>query len=213
MIKPIKVLLVDDHVLFRRGLFRLLDEQPDFAVVGEAGDGRTAVHLCQQQQPDVVLMDVHMPGGGGIEAVRLLKQKSSVHILMLTISDKDDDLLGALAAGADGYLLKTAEPDQLCRAIRRAAAGQGALAPEVTSRVIRAAAIQGQGQAASLSQREGEVLTHLAHGATTSEIAAALVISENTVKTHIKRILEKLDASNRAEAVARATALGLLSRQ
>ena len=91
MSESIKVLLADDHVLFRRGLVRLLDEQPDFVVVGEAGDGRTAVHLIQQQRPDVVLMDVHMPGGGGIEAVRLLKQKSTVHILMLTISDKDDD--------------------------------------------------------------------------------------------------------------------------
>ncbi|MFQ5433585.1 MAG: response regulator [Anaerolineae bacterium] len=211
MTEPIKVLLVDDHALFRRGLVRLLDEQPDFSVVGEAGDGHTAVYLCRQQQPDVVLMDVHMPGGGGIEAVRVLKQKPGVHILMLTISDKDDDLLGALAAGADGYLLKTAEPDQLCRAIRRAAVGQGVLSPEVTSRVIRAAAIQGQGQAASLSRRENEVLAQLARGATTSEIAAALVISENTVKTHIKRILEKLEASNRVEAVARATALGLLS--
>lgn len=211
MAKPVKLLLADDHVLFRWGLVRLLNEQPDFTVVGEAGDGRTAIHLGQQLQPDVILMDVHMPGGGGIEAVRALKQTCRARILMLTISDKDDDLLGALAAGADGYLLKTAEPDQLCRAIRQAAAGQGALSPEVTSRVIRAAAVQGQGQATSLSPRESEVLAQLARGATTAEIAATLVISENTVKTHVKRILDKLEASNRAEAVARATALGLLS--
>lgn len=213
MAEPIKMLLVDDHALFRQGLVRLLDEQPDFVVLGEANNGQEGIQLCQRYRPDVVLMDVHMPGGGGIEAVRALKKQPDIRILMLTISDKDDDLLGALAAGADGYLLKTAEPDQLCQAIRQVVAGQGALAPEVTARVIQAAAAQGQWQAASLSQRENEVLAELAQGSTTAEIAAALFISENTVKTHVSRLLGKLEAANRAEAVARAIALGLISQR
>jgi len=210
---PIKLVLADDHPLFRQGLVRLLNEQPDFIVLAEANSGEEALGLVRQHRPHVVLMDVHMPGGGGIEAVRAIKQQPGTGILMLTISDKDDDLLGALAAGADGYLLKTAEPGQLCRAIRQVAAGQGALSPEVTPRVIRAAAAQGQQLVASLSQRETEVLIELAQGATTAEAAARLVISENTVKTHVHRILEKLDAANRAEAVARATALGLIPRR
>lgn len=213
MPEPVKLVLADDHPLFRQGLARLLNEQPDFVVQAEASSGEEALRLCRRHQPHVVLLDVHMPGGGGIEAIRALKQQSDIGILMLTISDKDDDLLGALAAGADGYLLKTAEPDQLCQAIRQVASGRGALSPEVTARVIRAAASQGQQQAASLSPRETEVITELAQGATTAEIAARLVISENTVKTHIRRILDKLEAANRAEAVARATALGLIPRQ
>lgn len=206
----IKLLLADDHSLFRQGLVRLLNEQPDFNVLAEANNGREALTLARQHQPHVVLMDVHMPGVGGIEAVRAIKQQPGTGILMLTISDKDDDLLGALAAGADGYLLKTAEPDQLCQAIRQIASGQGALSAEVTARVIQSAANQEKSVAASLSQRETEVLGQLAQGATTTEIATALFISDNTVKTHIRRILDKLDASNRAEAVARATNLGLI---
>lgn len=213
MSEPITLLLADDHPLFREGLSRLLNDQPDFMVLAEAKSGKEAVHLSRQYQPQVVLMDVHMPGGGGIEAVRAIKQEPGIRILMLTISDKDDDLLGALAAGADGYLLKTAEPEQLCQSIRQVAAGQGVLAPEVTARVIQAAANRGRTVATSLSRRETEVLLHLAQGATTTEIAAALVISENTVKTHVHRILEKLEAANRAEAVARAAALGLISRR
>ncbi len=213
MPEPIGLVLADDHPLFRQGLVRLLNEQPDFVVLAEAASGEEALRCCRRHRPQVVLLDVHMPGGGGIEAVRILKRQAGIGVLMLTISDKDDDLLGALAAGADGYLLKTAEPDQLCQAIRQVASGRGALSPEVTARVIRAAASQGQQQAASLSPRETEVITELAGGATTAEISSRLVISENTVKTHIRRILEKLEATNRAEAVARATALGLIPRQ
>jgi DNA-binding CsgD family transcriptional regulator len=121
-------------------------------------------------------------------------------------------LAGALAAGADGYLLKNAEPEQLCQAIRQVAAGQGALSPEVTERVMKAAASQDQPATVTLSPREQEVLAEVARGATTAEIATTLVISENTVKTHVRRILKKLEASNRTEAVAQAAALGLLSQ-
>jgi DNA-binding NarL/FixJ family response regulator len=211
MSDPIKVLVVDDHILFRRGLIGLLSEQPDVRVVGEAGNGQDAVELVEQQRPDVVLMDVHMPAGDGIKAVKELKKGTNVRVLMLTISSKDEDLLSALAAGADGYLLKSVEPDQLCQAIRQAHAGHGVLSPEITTQVMTAAASsQNRHVASNLSQRECEVLVELAHGATTSEIATNLVISKNTVKTHIGRILKKLDVANRAEAVARASALGLI---
>lgn len=209
MSETIRLLVVDDHALFRQGIMKLLQEQPDFDVVGEAGNGRAAIHLAQQKRPHVILMDVHMPDSGGVEAVRSLKQTTDTYVLMLTISDKDQDLMEALAAGADGYLLKSAEPDELCRAIRQVASGHGALAPELTARVMQAAASGGR-LPVTLSAREREVLEHLAAGETTSQIAAALFISENTVKTHVRRILKKLDVANRTEAVARAAALGLL---
>jgi len=212
MATPIRLLVVDDHHLFRRGLIGLLSEKPDFSVVGEANNGVDAIELCRQRQPDVVLMDVNMPGGNGVEAVRTLKRESDVKVLMLTISDKDGDLLGALAAGADGYLLKNADIDQLSRAICLVSSGQGVLSPEITTRVMEAAArSHSQSSRASLSRRERDVLDQLAQGATTAEIATTFVISQNTVKTHVRRIMQKLDASNRAEAVARASALGLIS--
>jgi DNA-binding NarL/FixJ family response regulator len=211
MAAPIKLLVVDDHNLFRHGLVGLLSDLPDFLIVGEASNGPDAVELCRQRRPDVVLMDVHMPGGNGVEAARILKQESDVKVVMLTISDDDQDLLGALSAGADGYLLKNADLEQLRQAICQVTTGQGTLSPEVTSRVMKAAAVSHSHRPrADLSQRETEVLTHLAQGATTAEIAHILVISQNTVKTHIRRILNKLDAANRAEAVARASALGLI---
>ena len=133
-------------------------------------------------------------------------------VLMLTISERSEDLMAALAAGADGYLLKNTEPDELAQAIRRVAQGQAILAPEITGQVVQAAvrAVHGEPKV-SLSRREREVLAALARGATTAEIAAALVISESTVKTHVRHILEKLEAGNRTEAVARAAELGLLS--
>jgi DNA-binding NarL/FixJ family response regulator len=211
MSEPIKLLVVDDHILFRRGLIGLVREQPDFFFAGEAGNGPDAVQICRRQQPDVVLMDVHMPGGNGLEALQTIKKETKARVLMLTISNKDEDLFGALAAGADGYLLKSAEPEQLCQAIRQVAAGQGVLSPEITSQVMQAAASSQNRQSTTiLSRREREVLVQLARGATTTEIAAALVISTNTVKTHIRRILKKLDVANRAEAVARASAMGLI---
>lgn len=214
MAESIKLLVVDDHALFRKGLMGLLDEQPDFEVVGEAENGPSAVALSQQKRPHVILMDIHMPGGGGVAAVQSLKQSLEVRVLMLTISDKDSDLLAALAAGADGYLLKSAEPEELCQAIRQVATGQGVLSPQITPQVIRAVtAVHSQQGNFILSQREREVLVELARGATTAEIAATLVISKNTVKTHIRRILRKLEAGNRTEAVARAAALGLLPQE
>ncbi len=210
MAERIKLIVVDDHTLFRRGIVSLLQEQPDFQVIGSADSGPTAVQLCQQEKPQVVLMDVHMPGGGGVDAVASLKQIPDVRVIMLTISNKDEDLLGALAGGADGYLLKSAEPDELCQAIRQVAAGKGVLAPELTARVMKAAATQSPSTTSALSRRERDVLQELARGATTADIAATLVISENTVKTHIRRIFKKLGVTNRTQAVAQASVQGIL---
>lgn len=212
MERPIKLLLVDDHALFRQGIARLLRDDPAFEIVAEAGNSRETLHLAASHRPDVVLLDVHMPGSDGVETARRLKEMGDVKVLMLTVSDKDQDLLGALDAGADGYLLKNLDPDHLREAIHQVVSGGGALSPEIMPRVMAAAA-RGSQPAAGLSPREREVLAELAHGATTAEIAAALHISPNTVKTYVRRILEKLDASNRTEAVARAVSLGLLGSE
>ncbi len=210
---PIRVLVVDDHALFRRGVVELLREEPELDVVGEAGNAQEALVLARRHAPQVVLLDVHMPGARGVEILPALKREGAGRVIMLTISDRDEDLMAALAGGADGYLLKNTEPEELVRAIHRVVAGHGALAPEVTPRVMQAAARRPPepSPAGILSPREQEVLHALAQGATTGEIARRLVISESTVKTHVRHILEKLDATTRAEAVARAAALGLLS--
>jgi two-component system nitrate/nitrite response regulator NarL len=210
MVDKITLLLVDDHALFRKGLASLLSEQEDFRIIGEAVNANEGIQLSRMYEPDVVLLDVNMPGGGGLEAVKTLKQELDVRILMLTVSDKDQDLLGALGAGADGYMLKNAEPHELCQAIRQVAAGHGALSPEVTKQVMQAASTRERQPSTNLSRREVEILEYLARGATTTEIARSLVISDNTVKTHVRNILKKMDAANRAEAVARAAAQGLL---
>jgi len=206
------MVVVDDHALFRRGLISLLADFPEFSVVGEASDGREALSVIQETHPDLLLLDVNMPVMDGIETVQELRaQKNRIQILMLTISDQDSDLLGALTAGANGYLLKNTEPESLREAILLMAEGKSVLSPDVTATVLRAlkgtqmALVQGP-----LSDRELEVLTCLAQGFTTTQIASQLYISENTVKTHIRHILEKLDSSNRTEAVSKAIQMGLI---
>jgi len=212
MSAPIRVLVVDDHVLFRRGLIGLLSEMPGLDVAGEASNGLDAIRLSADLQPDVILMDVNMPSMGGVDAVTAIRKSGQpVRIIMLTISEKDDDLIGSIMAGADGYLLKSAEPDVLRETIFKVAAGQSVLAPEVTARVLTLVRRTGNlRQAELLSERELQVLRCLAHGLTTSQIATELFISENTVKTHVRHILEKLEVGNRAEAVAAAASLGWL---
>jgi DNA-binding NarL/FixJ family response regulator len=211
----VRLAVVDDHALFRAGLISLLSEMLEFQVVGEAGDGQGALEIVRRNRPDVLLLDVNMPGISGVDVVRELRSLPSseqCRVLMLTISKSEEDLLGAIAAGADGYLLKSAEPDELRRAIQLVSQGMSVLSPQVTRQVLRAAMASDQARIPDtiLSGREMEVLVCLAQGRTTSQIASELYISENTVKTHVRHILEKLDASNRAEAVSKATQMGLI---
>ena len=211
----VRLAVVDDHALFRAGLISLLNEMPEFQVVGEAADGPGALEMVRQLRPDVMLLDVNMLGMNGVEVVRSLRAlplQERCRVLMLTISKNEDDLLGAIAAGADGYLLKSSEPEELRRAILLVNQGMSVLSPQVTRQVLRAA-MSGEPirpSENSLSSREMEVLLCLSQGKTTATIAAELFISENTVKTHVRHILEKLEASNRAEAVSKASQMGLL---
>ncbi|MEJ2599298.1 MAG: response regulator transcription factor [Anaerolineales bacterium] len=209
--KHVKVLVVDDHALFRAGLISLLGEIPEVKVVGEADSGEVAIKLAANLKPDLILMDVHMPGMGGVRAVKALKQREDCRVLMLTISKNDADLFGAISAGADGYLLKNAEPDELRRAILQVSIGMSVLSPQVTRKVMQAVNTSpDRNSDPNLSSREMEVLGCLAQGKTTNQIAESLFISENTVKTHVRHILEKMEASNRAEAVSKAIQMGLI---
>lgn len=206
----IRVLIADDHTLFRRGLTSLLAETGEFEVVGEAACGDEAVQLAAALRPDVVLMDVHMPGGGGVEAVRRLNQaQPSLPVIMLTVSENDDDLLGAIRAGAKGYFLKNAETEELFAALRQVSAGQAVIDPALTDRLFQHIA-QPPASAADtpLTLREAEILQLIANGCTNREIAAQLHVSENTVKTHVARILEKAAVASRSEAVALARQRG-----
>ncbi len=210
----IRLVVVDDHALFRAGLISLLGEMPEFQVVGEAGDGESAVEIIHEVQPDVVLLDVNMPGMGGVETVRILKKRAQSRILMLTISKNEEDLLGAITAGADGYLLKNAEPEELRKSILLVHQGMSVLSPYVTRQVLQAVNLdQARPPDMGLSSREMEVLECLAQGMTTAQIAEELFISENTVKTHVRHILEKLEAANRAEAVSKAIQMGLIGQE
>lgn len=208
---PVRLVVVDDHALFRAGLIGLLNDMPEFKVIGEAANGRDAVETVRQLKPDVVLMDVNMPIMSGVEAVEVLLPSEKCRIIMLTISRQEEDLFGAINAGADGYLLKNAEPEDLRRAILQVATGKSVLAPEVTQPIMRAIANAGPPAGdKGISKREIDVLDALSKGLTTAQIASLLFVSENTIKTHIRHILEKLDASNRAEAVSKANQLGLI---
>lgn len=210
----IKLVVVDDHALFRRGLVGLLESMPEFSVVGEAGNGQEALAIIEKTRPDILLLDVNMPVMDGISTVQALRAKHSpLHILMLTISQNEDDLFGAIKAGADGYLLKNAEPDDLRDTLLHIYRGDRVLAPEVTGTVLKAfSRLVNNEQTPLLSERELEVLNCLAAGQTTQQISHQLFISENTVKTHIRHILEKLEASNRTEAVGKAMQLGLIQK-
>ncbi|WP_322806883.1 response regulator transcription factor [Thermanaerothrix sp.] len=213
--RAVRVVVVDDHALFRRGLIELLRDMPELKVVGEAGDGQEALEVIRHTMPDVVLLDINMPHMDGLRTLEALrKSPSSPKVLMLTVSQHEEDLMQAIRSGADGYLLKNVEPEELRKAILRVYQGEGALSPEVTAPVLRAIAYQSEiANRQILSDRELEVLECLADGQTTGQIAAKLYISDNTVKTHVRHILEKLEASNRTEAVSKAIALGLIRRR
>jgi two-component system, NarL family, nitrate/nitrite response regulator NarL len=211
MSAEIRILVVDDHTLFRRGLVGLLGEMEGFRVVGEASSGQDALAMLESVNANIILLDVNMPEMSGIQTLTVLrKQGFTVPVLMLTISQHEEDLVGAIRAGANGYLLKNAEPEALRQTIKQVVEGKAVLAPEVTEQVFRLVR-SGQFDAVSLlTEREIEVLGFLARGLTTAQTGSEMFISENTVKTHVRHILEKLEVSNRAEAVAKATQLGLI---
>ena len=209
---PIRLVVIDDHALFRRGLISLLQEMPDFKVTGEASNGREALPVIEETRPDVVLLDINMPVMNGIEALgEIRKANPAQKVLMLTISQNDEDLIAAIVGGANGYILKNTEPESLRTTILQVVAGNSVLSPEVTARVFHAVRrSQSDRNRGLLSDREVEVLGCLARGQTTAQIAETLFISENTVKTHIRHILEKMEVNNRAEAVARAAQMDLI---
>jgi DNA-binding NarL/FixJ family response regulator len=212
----IRVLLADDHLLVRSGFRVILDIEDDIEVVGEAPDGTAAVELTARLTPDVVLMDVEMPGVDGLEATRRIAAAGGPSVLILTTFDRDDYLFAALEAGASGFLLKNSSPESLVEAVRVIARGDALLAPEITRRVIAAFGRRG-GQAAGpparlaeLTPREHEVLVALAGGATNAEIARDLHLGETTVKTHVSRILTKIGARDRTQAVVLAYEMGVV---
>lgn len=207
----IRVLIADDHAVLRHGLRLILNEPTDLSVIGEASNGEEAVALAMELQPDVVLMDVEMPHLGGIEAARRIRAVSpNIQVLMLTISSKDKDLIEAVKAGARGYLLKSAESSQVVDAIRRIATGETILPPTLVTRVLDELTTPTP-KPQILTDREQEILRLVAQGLGNKEIASKLHISENTVKTHVSHILEKLNLNNRAEAAAYAVRTGLIS--
>lgn len=216
--EAIRVLIVDDHALFRRGLQMVLEQEEDISVVGEAGDGAEAVEKAQEFMPDVVLMDVRMPRRGGIEATKQIKELvPHSKILMLTISDEEADLYDAIKAGATGYLLKEVSIEEVGSAIRAVQAGQSLISPSMASKLLsefatmvkRAEDKQAIPQP-RLTEREMEVLKLVAKGRNNRDIAKELFISENTVKNHIRNILEKLHLHSRMEAVVYAVREKLL---
>ena len=214
----IRVLLADDHQLVRTGFRVILEIEDDIEVVGEAADGAQAVDLAQDLAPDVVLMDVEMPGMDGLEATRRITAADGPSVLILTTFDRDEYLFEALQAGASGFLLKNGTPEALTDAVRILARGDALLAPEITRRVIAtfarpgvsAAATQDTSRLEDLTPREHEVLVALASGATNAEIAAELRLGETTVKTHVSRVLMKLGARDRTQAVVFAYELGVV---
>ena len=215
--KQVRVLLADDHALFREGLAGIISAQPDMQVVGEASDGLEAFVKAQELKPDLILMDVQMPGMDGIEAVRQIKQVlPETIIVMLTVRGDDDMLFEALKNGAQGYLLKEIRSQALLEMLRGALQGEAAISPNLAGRVLSEFRRLSKGEVhekeddSGLTEREQQVLVQASNGATDKEIAVALSISLNTVKTHIRNILSKLHVSTRREAAKAAKAKGIL---
>jgi DNA-binding NarL/FixJ family response regulator len=209
----IRLLLVDDEQLVRAGFRAILSREPGIEVVGEAENGGAAVEACARLEPDVVLMDVRMPGMDGLEATRRITSAAGPRIIVLTTFDNDEYVYEALRAGASGFLLKDASEDRLVAAVRVAADGGSMFAPSVTRTLIEAFASHrsagARGEADELTEREREVLRLLARGLSNAEIAAALVVSEHTAKSHIAHILQKLGLRSRTQAVVFAYEHGL----
>jgi DNA-binding NarL/FixJ family response regulator len=208
----IRILVADDHPMLREGLVAVLATQPDFEVVGEAADGSETVRLAETLRPDVILLDLEMPGTDGVAALEGLREAGSeARAVVFTAYDTDERILGALRAGARGYLLKGASRAEIFGAVRTVHAGGSLLQPDVTARVLEHIGRGGErGQANQLTPRELEVLTLLARGQKNAEIGDTLFISERTVKFHVSSILAKLGAENRTEAARIAIRRGLI---
>jgi two-component system nitrate/nitrite response regulator NarL len=215
---PIRVLLIDDHTLFRSGIKALLSRNPDFEVVGEASDGLEGVKRAKALGPDVILLDLHMPGTPGKETLKLLGEEvPQAKVLMLTVSEDAEDLLDTLRAGATGYLLKNINTETLLDSIRKAAEGDSVVSPQMTSKLVQglkapAKALAEPSEKDKLSPREREILAFLAKGASNKEIARDLDLAESTVKIHVQHILRKLNLSSRVQAAVYAVEAGLADK-
>ncbi len=216
----ITVLVVDDHALFRRGIAAVLNSQPELKLVGEAADGLEALEKARQLKPDVILMDLNMPRCSGLEATQALQaEMPQLHVLVLTVSEMEADLFAAVKFGATGYLLKKAEPEELVHAIIAIAQGGVIVSPLMATKLLTefkhlaTGVKKGAGDKDELSPREAEVLQLVAQGSPNKEIADALFISENTVKSHLSSIMEKLHLANRSQAAAYAIQRGLVHYQ
>lgn len=215
-----KVLLVDDHALFRSGLASILSPEQGFEVVGEATNGREALEKVQVLKPDIILMDIYMPKMGGLEATQRIKEiLPDTKIVMLTISEEEKDLFDAIKMGAQGYLLKKIDPEELFQYLRGMLRGEAPMSRNFASKLLDEFARMSRSEMSKnnhhgkLSAREQEVLEHLTQGVSNKEIAAALGISENTVKNHLKSILDKLHLQNRVQAATYAIREGLVEGQ
>jgi len=214
MTETITILVVDDHAVVREGLRAFLGLQDGFEIVGEAADGDEALEQAEQLEPDVILMDLVMPGRDGVSAMRELKQRAArSRVIVLTSFLEDDRLLPALEAGAAGYLLKNSQPAELARAVRAAHAGEAVIDPTVAARLVQALADRPRTRVIDgLTTRERVVLTLIAQGRSNKRIALELGISEKTVKTHVGHVLAKLDVTDRTQAAVLAVQAGLVNQ-
>jgi len=217
-LKKIQILVVDDHTLFRRGLIALLSQASDFEVVGEAGDAIEALRLCATLKPDVILLDNHLPGASGIQSLPdIFHASPDSTVIMLTVSEDEEDLIRALQNGAQGYLLKTSEKDDLLFGIRKAFDGESVISKEMTHKLVSAfksntkkdEKSKATSLASSLSPRELDTVRLIATGASNKEIARQLGIAETTVKIHVQHILRKLNLSSRVQVAVFASAEGI----
>jgi DNA-binding NarL/FixJ family response regulator len=223
MTQEIRLVLADDHAVVRSGTRELLEQQPDFKIIGEASDGNEAVRLAGELQPDVMVMDVRMPAMSGVEATREIKASyPNVKVLVLTAHDDDEYVFALLQAGANGYLLKTAEIEELVRAIRTVAAGKSALAPEVTGKVVAQftsgkslpeVLTETQENYDGLTDRELDILRLVGQGLSNKQIGKRLFISDRTVQAHLSNIFSKLNVSSRTEAVMHAVRKGWITTE
>ena len=213
---PIRIVVVDDHTLFRRGIISLLSHEAGFAVVGEASDGFEGIRTVLAQKPDVVLLDLNMPGISGLDTLSaILQDAPETQVVMLTVSEDAEDLVTALRNGAQGYLLKNIDSEFLVRSLRRAAQGESVISPEMAGKLMRQVrtGVPNAQPADVLSPREREIVQRLAKGSSNKEIARDLDLAESTVKIHVQHILRKLGLNSRVQAAVWAIENGIATRQ